>query len=321
MDKLDLHQKRVLVTGGAGVIGRELLELLNQRGAQTLSVDRLPLDTTALENVRHVQLDLAVDPLDELLTFRPSVVLHLAAAFERSAETAEFWEPNWSDNVLESHRVVDLMRGMAGVEVFVFASSYLLYSTSLYMSERAPQDVTYLRENSIVSPRNLCGAAKLYTERELEYYAKVVNPSLRTVFARIYRVYGRDSKDVVSRWVNAALEGEAVEVYNAQNRFDYIFAGDVAEGLLRLAEAPQAEGVVNLGSGAGRSVRELLEILTRHFPDFSTRIYDRGQTEPLEASAADTERLRALTGWVPPTQLESGVRILCEYYASKAAHA
>ena len=47
--------------------------------------------------------------LSELIDFNPEVIIHLAAAFERSEETPEFWGVNWHDNMLVSHNVVDTL--------------------------------------------------------------------------------------------------------------------------------------------------------------------------------------------------------------------
>jgi nucleoside-diphosphate-sugar epimerase len=256
-----LKNKKVLVTGGAGVIGRELLKLLITEEANILSVDRSPLCEQDWRGILHLQKDLATDPIDELRDFQPQIVFHLAAAFERSKESPEFWSTNWYDNVVLSHRLIDLLKEASGLEAMVFASSYLVYSPSLYLSPSRRDEAIFLKEGDPVAPRNLCGAAKFYTEREIDFVKKVLHSSLRIVHARIFRVYGCGSKDVISRWIRAALSGQELEVFNAPNRFDFIFARDVAEGLLRLAATSDAAGPVNLGTGVARSIQEILSIL------------------------------------------------------------
>jgi nucleoside-diphosphate-sugar epimerase len=134
------------------------------------------------------------------------------------------------------------------------------------------------------------------------------------VSARIFRVYGRGSRDVVSRWVRAALRGEPIEVYQPENRFDYVYSGDVAEGLLRMAADPAASGVLNLATGRDRSVAEVLEAIEAA----TGRTLDRRNVPvdgPYEASRADLMRLREALGWSPTTMLEDGVRALVEHEA------
>lgn len=307
-----LRGVRVLVTGGAGVIGRELLIRLREERAEILSVDRLPLPPGDWSGVRHLQLDLASDSLGALADFRPQIVFHLAASFERSEESPEFWATNWHDNTLASHRLLELVRDLPEVEALVFASSYLIYAPSLYLFPSVRADVVRLKETDLVAPRNICGAAKFYTERELDFVDHL-HPSLRTVSARIYRVYGRGSRDVISRWLRAALAGERIEVFSPENRFDYIFAGDVAEGLVRMAKSPEASGVVNLGSGVARSVQEVVDLLGACLPEHPLNLTHLSTQPPFEHSCADLTRLRQATGWTPPTSLEQGTKAVAAF--------
>lgn len=312
MSKESFKNKKVLVTGASGVIGRELLRYLIEEEAYIMSVDRLPLPEGDWSGVEHLQKDLATDDLDELVNFNPEVIIHLAAAFERSEESPEFWEVNWHDNMLVSHNVVNLTKKMTDLKTFVFASSYLLYNTELYMSDKL-QDVRFLKETDKLSPRNLCGGAKFYTEKELEFIKELFLPDLRVVNARIYRVYGRGSKDIISRWVRMCLEGETLEVYNKDNQFDYVFAGDVAKGLLTLAQSPEASGIINLATGTPNPVSNLLKNFIEEGILEESRIVDNGTTEDFEASCADISKLKEVTGWQPPTDLKTGIKKIIAY--------
>ncbi len=312
MSKESFKNKKVLVTGASGVIGRELLRYLIEEEAYIMSVDRLPLPEGDWSGVEHLQKDLATDDLDELVNFNPEVIIHLAAAFERSEESPEFWEVNWHDNMLVSHNVVNLTKKMTDLKTFVFASSYLLYNIELYMSDKL-QDVRFLKETDKLSPRNLCGGAKFYTEKELEFIQELFLPDLRVVNARIYRVYGRGSKDIISRWVRMCLEGETLEVYNKDNQFDYVFAGDVAKGLLTLAQSPEASGIINLATGTPNPVSNLLKNFIEEGILDESRIVDNGTTEDFEASCADISKLKEVTGWQPPTDLKTGIKKIIAY--------
>ena len=310
---------RVVVTGSAGVIGRELLRRLAERRATILSVDReaLPESERHLPGVTHLRQDLADAPIDGLREFRAQVVFHLAAAFERSKESPGFWQENWHDNLIVSHRIAEICADV-GVKTVVFASSYLIYSPSLYTFQSARAAAPRLREDAAVAPRNLCGAAKFYTEHEIQFVDEYLNPHMRPVYARIYRVFGRGSCDVVSRWVRCSLENEPIVLYNRENYFDYIFAGDVAEGLLRLAECDEARGVVNLGTGCARGVHEVLKAIVGHVPGIRQRVTDEGSPEPFEASCADVSKLRKLLDWTPETSLEDGISLVYEYERSRS---
>lgn len=307
----------MVITGSAGVIGRELLARLTSVAATILSIDREPLTQMNCRKTRHLRLNLDRDDLDRIRTFGPEVAIHLAASFERSTETPRFWDVSWRDDVLASHRFIEAIKDLQSLETFVFASSYLVYSPALYMFS-APRDRAIpLKEDDAIAPRNLCGAAKYYTERELDFVKTVVNPTLRVVNARIYRVYGPSSRDIISRWVRAGLKGERIDVYNSQNRFDFIYAGDVAEALLRLATSPVAEGSVNVGTGEAQAVADVLETMKSLGLFKQSEIVDLCVQGLFEASCADTRRLEQLTGWKPPARITEGIQAILDYEQTK----
>ena len=100
------------------------------------------------------------------------------------------------------------------------------------------------------------------------------------------------------------------------NRFDFIHAGDVAEGLLRFASKPEAEGIVNLGSGVPHSIKDILSILKAHFLDLKVR--DTGASDAYEASCADLTRLKQYTNWRPMTDIEEGIKMVVDFEESKS---
>lgn len=310
-----LRGQRVVVTGGAGVIATELLAQLSAAGAEVLSVDRLPVAAPP-PGVRHLVADLAEDDLDPIAAFRPRYLLHLAATFERSVESPEFWAQNWADNVVATHRLVDVAAAMPEMASFVFASSYLIYDPSQYMTAAPAPEAVALRESDRIGSRNLCGAAKLYGEAELQFAEEVRRVPFRIVNARIFRVYGRGSRDVVSRWVRAALNGEPIDVYHPENRFDYVFSGDVAEGLMRMAAEPGARGVLNLATGRSRPVADVIRAVAQATGTTLT-VREQAVDEPFEASCAELSALRAALGWTPPNTLEEGVERLVAFERSR----
>jgi len=311
----DYRDRAVLVTGGAGVIGRELLESLHAQGARVMCCDLEPRPDWAADDVTYVEGDAVELTPEQVAEFAPEYCFHLAATFERTEETEGFWDENYHHNVLLSHHVATLMRDVPSMRRLVFASSYLIYDPALYLFDEARAAPNLLRETDPVRPRNLCGGAKLMHEKELEFLSLFPGTPFTSVSARIFRVYGRGSKDVVSRWVRSLLaEPETpLDVYRPEGFFDYVYAGDVAEGLLRLG-ASDATGHVNLARGEGRRVSDLLETLAERFP--SARWRELPSEIPFEAHQADLSQLERITGWRPSTSLDTGVGILAEHERS-----
>ena len=307
--------RRALVTGGSGVIGKELVARLVDAGRDVLSVDLVSVSPPVRAGARHIVCDLADAGEAAVRDFDPHEIFHLAASFERTTESPKFWRTNAANNVAASAQVLRGALASPALERYVFASSYLIYDERQYLSTEPRTSAVRLREDSTIRPRNVTGAAKLLHEMELAL-ASSEHAKFSTVSARIYRVFGIGSRDVLSRWVRSALRGELIKAHSTTGRFDYIFASDVAEGLLRLSEVG-LEGPVNLGSGRSRTVSEALSILHDHVPGIAV---DHEISDGLtEASEADLSLLRSATNWQPETTLEEGLRRIIEF--ESRAHA
>lgn len=302
--------KRVFISGGAGVIGSELVRRLHVQGAHVFVGDLKPRPVAFPPAIRYRQGDLNEISREELLEFDPDYYFHLAAAFERSEETLDFWEENYRHNVQLSHYLIDCLKEAKTLRRVLFASSYLIYDPALYSFSHPADLAVSLNELSPIRPRNLCGIAKLHHEQELKFLQHFSGGKWTAVCARIFRSYGRNSRDVISRWIRSLLKGESIEVYAPEGMFDFVFADDVAEGLERLG-LTAFSGVINLGSGKARTVTDVLRILGRYFPQMQWSVHPAAI--PFEASEADMELFRQAAGWAPSMRLEEAIPHLIEY--------
>jgi carbamoyl-phosphate synthase large subunit len=304
-----MQNKRIFVTGGAGVIGTALVEKLLEADAQILVGDLKPCPKKWLGKLEYRQGDLNALTAEEVDGFDPEIIFHLAATFERSDESYSFFGENYYHNVNLTHHLLDCVKDSQSLTKFILASSYLIYDPRLYQSETPSEIVCLLNEESPVYPRNICGAAKFFNEQELHFLTHF-KEDVSFIAARIFRVYGRGSRDIISRWIRQALRNESLNVYRPEGKFDYIFADDVAEGLIRLSKAHES-GIVNLGTGHARSVQEVLDILSYHFKDLKTETLPSAIL--YENSEASIHKLEVMTGWYPPHDLETGIEKLIAF--------
>ncbi len=305
-----LKDKKVFVSGGAGVIGMALVEKLTAQGAKVMVGDLKPRPSGWDDSIVYRQGDLNEIRQEELDRFAPEYFFHLAATFERSTETYDFWGENFRHNLNLSHHLMTCLKDSPSLRRVIFASSYLIYDQRQYNFEQPADAPVSLKETDEISPRNLCGAAKLMHEVELEFLNHFNEGRYTTVSPRIFRNYGKHSRDIVSRWIRMLLKGETISVYKKEGIFDYIYAEDVAEGLIRLAVS-RAVGVVNLGSGRSRRVADVVEVLRKHFPDMKT--VESDLDIPYEASQADMTLFREWTGWMPEHRLEDAIPKMIAY--------
>ena len=314
-----MKNTRIFVTGGAGVIGLEMIPLLVSMGADVLVGDLKPQPESFKNLVRYRHGDINDMTQEEIASFDPEVVIHLAATFERSVETLGFWEENFQHNVKLSHHVASLARHCKQLRRVIFASSYLIYDQKLYQHETAQAAPYSLKEDDPIRPRNLTGMAKLAHEQELQFLESFADNQFSTLCVRIYRGYGRRSRDVISRWIRSLIKGQAIFVYRPEGIFDYIYAADSAEGLLRLAMSDKATGIVNLGTGCSRSVADVIDILKSHFP--AAEINYQASDIYFEASQADTHKLESLIDWKPTRKLEETIPEIIAYEKAEVLRA
>lgn len=289
------RNQRIFVSGGSGVIGTALVDSLIEAGAKVFVGDLKPEPEKWKGRIRYRQGDLITLTKEEIDDFAPEVFFHLAATFERSEETYDFLEENFHHNIALSHHLLALLKDAPALKQIVFASSYLIYDPDLYLFDTPQKTAQPLSEDSRLHPRNLCGMAKWLHEEELRFVQKY-RPALKISIARIFRSYGKNSRDVISRWIRAMLKHEEIAVYRPEGRFDFVFAEDVAAGLKLLAESSH-NGCVNLGSGQARSISDVIQILQQHFPH--CRIRKADSNIAYEASQADMRQLRGKVRFRP----------------------
>jgi carbamoyl-phosphate synthase large subunit len=307
---INWKNKRVFISGGSGVIGTALINNLLKKGAIIFVGDLKPRPTQWNNLKIYREGDLIDLTKEEITDFSPEIFFHLAATFERSIETEDFWHENFHHNVLLSHHLLSLLKELPDLKTIVFASSYLIYNPNLYLFQSPQRQSISLKEENNIAPRNLCGMAKLLHEQELAFVKKF-RPDLQIINARIFRSYGRNSRDIISRWIQAVLNKEPLKVYCPEGRFDFVFAEDVAKALQSLAET-HFSGTVNVGSGQSRSIREVIDILKTHFPDLSYE--EEAINIPYESSQADLTLFKRLVPDFAFKSLEDTIPELITFY-------
>ena len=312
-----LEGTKVFVTGGSGVIGSELVPLLHEQGLEILVGDLKPKPPGLPAEIIYRQGDLNEMNAEELKSFDPSIIIHLAATFERSRESLGFWTENFRHNIRLSNHIMSLAQSLRNLERVVFASSYLVYDPSQYLFDEPQEVPVRLKEQDRLDPRNLTGMAKLAHEKELRFLSNFADCPFTSVSARIFRGFGKDSRDVISRWVRSGLRNQTISVYQPEGLFDYIYSKDSARGLLELARNRSLTGPINLGSGKAHRVAEIVDLIIEAFPGLEIR--SETVTEKFEASEADISQIRQFTQWRPSYDLERAIEEVISHESKRLA--
>ncbi len=303
-----IQNKKILITGGSGSIGTYLIEKLDENN-DILNIDIKPPDNIIKDKIQYIQLDLKeLNQLSKVVSdFKPNILFHMAAAFQRTSETYDFRNKCFSSNLVGTHNIFEVCVENF-VEQIIFPSSYLIYDEKQYLFNKAElnHDPIPLTEESAINPRNITGVAKLYAERELDFYKE---KGIITTSLRIFRVYGPKNDDIIDRWIRALLTGEEIEVYGKEQVFDFVHAKDCALGCIQAA-INKKNGIYNIASGKPTSIETVLEILSKEFGDnFKMKEIETDGFTKYEKSYADIKKSKILLDFHPEMSIENGIKL------------
>jgi UDP-N-acetylglucosamine/UDP-N-acetyl-alpha-D-glucosaminouronate 4-epimerase len=305
---------KVLVTGGAGFIGSNLVRALLARGDDVRVLDNLSTGNRA--NLAGLGRD--VDLVEgELRSYERvhnavrgvEVVHHLGAlgSVPRSVQ-----DPLTSSAVnVEGTLNVLLAARDEGVRRVVFASSSSIYGN---------QPELPLRESMAPDPISPYGVAKLAAERYCVSFARVYH-SFETVVLRYFNVFGprQDPRSqyaaVVALFITAIAAGETVTIFDdgGQSR-DFTYVDNVVAANLQAADAEGVSGrIFNISGGSPASVNELAEAIGRLLGKPVERRYLAPRPGDLRDSWADVSEAREALGYELSVPLEDGLRRTAEF--------
>lgn len=304
---------RALVTGGAGFIGSNLVDVLLDRGDEVAILDDLSsgrrsnLDQALQRGATLHEADIrdAQAVRAAFAKARPQLVFHLAAQVDvrkSLADPAQDAQINvvGTINVLEAAREHEVER---------------LVNTSTGGAIYGDTGVYPTPESEPALPMAAYGQSKLCAEQYCALAGRVYG--LRTVTLRYGNVYGprQDPKGeagVIAIFAGRLLEGEDPVVYGdgTQTR-DYTFVRDIVAANIKAAEHPQARGAYNIGTGTESSVLDVLAALREAAGIAASAFQPRfepARLGELERSSLDVSKARDELGFSAGTKLADGMR-------------
>jgi GDP-L-fucose synthase len=313
--------KNVFVTGGAGFIGSHVVELLTALGASVTvpvrpDVRETPRTLRALED----RIRIARLALEDESALAPRLegfdaVLHLAA---RTGPSVLFSSQHHATlayrNIRPFVSVLEASR-LAGVGTFLICSSACVYPADAHQPIGEGEGFRSFPE----ATNEGYGMAKRFQEYLGMQYAREYG--MRVTIARPFNAYGpRDHFDVFSSHVIPALICKALtavdelEVWGSGSASrGFIYAEDVARGILSVAERAPAAEPINLGPKDFTTIRELAASIVRLCGRDLVLRFDRAKPEGQARRSADVSRAEALLGFRPAVTLEDGLRRTIEW--------
>lgn len=294
--------KRVLITGGSGLIGRQVVDLLVEANAKVtiVSLDKLILN----KKTKYIYGDLTDFNFCKKITKNKDFVFHIAG-IKGSVEVtktkpASFFVPllMMNTNILEASRINK-------VKKVVFTSSIGAYPPSRIFREEMgskgePMDsfpgwAKRMAEKQIESYKIQYGLENFAIVRPCNVYGPGDNfdPSSAMVIPSLmYRIYKKEDPVIV--WG----DGSAIR--------DFAYSKDVAEGIILALYYGTNGGFVNLASGKGYSIKQLVEAL-HTFLDFNYK-FDPTKPSGFPKRVMDISKAKDLIHYSPSTTLVEGLK-------------
>ena len=315
-----MQHQRVLITGGAGLVGSHIADLLVERDIDEIVVldsfvrGRRENLTSALSGgrVTIVEGDIRDRKLLAEVMQGIDLVFHQAAI--RITQCAE--DPRLALEVLGDGTFnVAEQAAKSKVSKVVAASSASVYG----MADEFPTTENQHPYHN----RTFYGAAKTFNEGIFRSFHEMYN--LPYIMLRYFNVYGPRMDvygvytEVLIRWMERIADGKGPLIFgDGQQTMDFVFAGDIARANLAAADADISDEVFNVASGTETSLNDLAHLLLRVMGSSASLEYGpERKVNPVPRRLADVSKAKKLLGFQTTVSIEEGLRRLVTWWQAE----
>ena len=291
--------QKILITGASGLIGKNLISILNKQGYEVLGLD-------SKSDLRDASLTQKI-----FKNYKPNLVFHLAAKvggiFANSNYKAEFY----SDNVLINTNVINAC--VSNKVEYVFAMG-----TGCAYPKRLENNVLY-EEDFLDGIPEITNDAYAYAKRGLLVHLKSLDESeiIKYTFCLPANIYGPFDNfhplnshvvpGLIRRFCDS-VDKDLEDIFiwgDGSARRDFLFIDDCIDAIIKLAEI-QYKGPVNVSSRSLTSIKELAELIKIKTSFKGSIIYDKSKLIGQKQRIMDTSKMDHLD-WLPRINLEDGI--------------
>lgn len=305
------EQKRILITGGAGFVGSNLVDVLMLRGEYVIVLDNF--FTGRKQNVEHwighPNFELITHDVVNPYMAEVDQIYHLACPAS---------PPHYQYNPIKTIKTsTQGTLNMLGLAKRVKARILFTSTSEIYGDpEVHPQHEDYWGHVNVMGPRSCYDEGKRVAETMCYSYAKEANVDVR--IARIFNTFGprmhpHDGR-VVSNFIIQALQNKPLTVYGGGNQTrSFQFVSDLVHGLIALMNS-DTELPVNLGNPQETTILEFAEYIQKKINPAATIEHKvLGKDDP-QRRKPDITRAKQLLGWEPQYTTAQGLDVAIEYF-------
>lgn len=294
-----------LILGGNGFLGSHLVERLVEKGYDVTVFDSSQTGMANLETIKGKIEIIEGDFLNhadvlQALKGVDYVFHYVSTTVPATASKDPIYDVQ--TNVIGTVRLLQLAVDSKVKKVIFPSSGGTVYGepTSLPVHETHP-----------LNPMDPYGISKLAIEKYLNYFNRAYG--LDYLILRYSNPYGeRQSphgrQGVIPVFLNRIKMGERPVIYgDGSIERDYLYVGDVAEATIAALEKETAHRIFNVGSGAGTSLNQLIELMSGVIGKKIEPVYAKDTAIRVQKIVLDVSRIRDEVGWKPSTSLQQGI--------------
>jgi GDP-L-fucose synthase len=306
---IDLSKKRIVVTGGAGFLGRYVAEKFRQRGCADIFVPRSK-DYDLIKGENTVRM---------LNDFRPDIVVHLAAVVGGIGANRENPGKFFYDNIMMGTQLMEQSR-LFGVEKLVAIGTVCAYPK--FTPVPFKEDDIW---NGYPEETNAAyGLAKKMLLVQSQAYREQYN--FNSVYLLPVNLYGPgdnfDEKSshvipaLIKRFVHAAETGaDTIEIWGTGTATrEFLYVEDCAEAIVLATERLEKSIPVNIGAGNEISIKALAELLCQYTGFKGRLIWDSTKPDGQPRRGLDTKRAEEEFGFKATTDFCEGLQKTIDWY-------
>lgn len=312
-----IRDKNVVVTGGLGFVGHNLVKTLVDDFNCAVTVVDNCLNSTPqmlgsyLDKVHFIKADVLDLPLYQQAIEKAHYIFHLACV--QIAASGSNPEYDLSVNALSTLRLLEYLKATPPADLvkFIYTSSTSIYGSST----RLPLD-----ETGYPNVLSNYAATKLLGENYTLIYGKNYGVPVSSVrYSNIYG-YGQSPTNpycgVLGKFIHNAIIGQALPIIgDGEQTRDYTFITDAVQATILAAVHPMAlNDVFNVGTGVETSVNRLAEIIQEHVPEIDIIRLPERDIDNIRRRVVDIEKIHQRLGWTPHTSIKRGIGLTIEWY-------
>lgn len=301
--------RKVLVTGGKGFLGSQIVERLKHFGASVAVPRKSEFNLTTLDAAMKC-----------MATHSPEVVIHSAAYYGGLGITLAEPGKIYYENLVMGANVMEAAR-VHKVRKFVSVGTACSYPGHLENSLREEDLWAGPLHDSVVS----YGSVKRMMA--IQGYAYKKQYGFNSIHLIPSNLYGpHDCFDdyrshvvgaLIRRFIEAHYQGKDVTCWGSGKAIrEFLFAEDCADGIVLAAEKYEDITPLNIGTGVGTTIRELVEAICDALSFKGRVLWDASKPDGQAKKILDVTKLQETMKWLPRTSLKEGIRKTIDWYVT-----